>query len=357
MKHALSNSETLTVGLDLSDRTAQACILDSTGSVKEEIRMPLTRARLSHWLSGLPPARVALEVGTHSPWVSRMLEKSGHEVLVANSRRLPLISRSDRKTDRNDAETLARIARLDPSLLAPVKHRGEQVQLDLSVIRARDGLVRARTAFVNQVRGSVKALGGRLAKGSTRSFDHKAAKEIPDALQPALQPILEMIGTLTERIRAYDRKIGAIARDRYPETALLQQVPGVGPLTALSYVLILEDPYRFPRSRLVGSYLGLCPRRHDSGQEEPQLRITKAGDRFLRRLLVGSAHYILGPFGPDTDLRRWGLRLAARGGKNAKKRAAVAVARKLAVLLHRLWVTRMVYLPVQPSTRVMPPAA
>lgn len=159
--------------------------------------------------------------------------------------------------------------------------------------------------------------------------------------------MLDVIAVLGKEVGRYDRQVETLAATRHPETTALRQVPGVGALTALSYVLTLEDPARFPKSRAVGSYLGLRPKQRDSGESTPALRISKRGDAHLRRLLVGSAHYILGPFGPDTDLRRWGLTLAARGGTNAKKRAVVAVARKLAVLLHRLWVTGEVYEPLR----------
>ena len=220
------------------------------------------------------------------------------------------------------------------------------------LLRAREALVRTRTVLVNHVRGAVKAVGGgRLPACSTASFARLAAPAIPDALRPALASVLETIATLSTTITAYDRRIEQMAASRYPVTAQLRQVAGVGPLTALCYVLTLEDPARFRSSRVVGSYLGLRPRRGDSGQRITQLGITKAGDGQLRRLLVSSAQYILGPFGPDADLRRWGESLAARGGKNAKKRAVVAVARKLAVLLHRLWATGLVYEPLYETHR------
>jgi transposase len=286
------------------------------------------------------------EPGTHSPWASRVLEECGHEVLVANARKLRLIYANKRKTDEIDAENLARLARVDPRLLYPLKHRGEDSQAHLTIIRSREALVSCRTQLVNHVRGAVKSFGGRLPKGPTRSFHKKAAEHIPEALWPALGPILEQIASLTQRIYDYDRKLEAISKEHYPESDLLRQVEGVGTLTALTFVLTLEDPYRFAKSRCVGAYLGLVPARDQSGDSDPQRRISKEGEEMLRRLLVGSAHYILGPFGSDSDLRRHGEKIASRGAKNAKKRAVVAVARKLAVLLHRLWVTGEVYDPL-----------
>jgi transposase len=295
--------------------------------------------------------RIAIEAGTHSPWVSRLLEECGHEVLVANPRRTRLIYANKRKTDEVDAENLARLARLDPKLLHPLEHRGEESQAHLAIIRSRQALVSTRTQLVNHVRGAVKSFGARLPKCPARSFHKRAAEHIPEALRPALGPILETIGSLTERIRDYERQLETISKESYPETELLRQIEGVGALTALTFVLTLEDPYRFERSRSVGACLGLVPANDQSGDRDPQRRISKEGDELLRKLLVGSAHYILGPFGSDSDLRRYGQKIASRGGKNAKKRAAVAVARKLCVLLHRLWVSAELYDPLYNAHR------
>lgn len=334
-----------TAGMDISDRYTQVYVVDADGAFVEECRLRTTAPALQRWGAARPPMRVVLEVGTHSPWVSRLLAAAGHEVLVANARKLRLIYQSDRKTDRVDAACLARVGRLDPQLLAPIRHRGEPAQADLGLLRARDALVRARSQLVNHVRGAVKAMGGRVPPCSTPAFAPRAAPHVPAALRSALAPLLETLGQLTEQIRAYDRAIATTARERYPETALLRAIPGVGPLTALCYVLTLEDPRRFRTSRAVGPYLGLCPRQWASGTISSHLRITKAGDGMLRRLLVTAAHYILGPFGPDCELRRWGLGLVARGGVHAKQRAVVAVARKLACMLHSLWVNETVYEP------------
>jgi transposase len=227
--------------------------------------------------------------------------------------------------------------------LYPLRHRGQESQAHLAIIRSRQALVGCRTQLVNHVRGAVKSFGARLPKCPARSFHNRAPEHIPEALLSALGPILEQIGSLTERIRQYDRELQIVAKERYPETDLLRQVEGVGPLTALTFVLTLEDPHRFEKSRCVGAYLGLVPAQDQSGDRDPQKRISKEGDEMLRKLLVGSAHYILGPFGSDSDLRRHGQKIASRGGKNSKKRAVVAVARKLAVLLHSLWISGELY--------------
>lgn len=289
-----------------------------------------------------------LEAGTTSGWISRLAEAAGHEVIVANPRELRKIHQSDRKNDRADARVLARMARFDPQLLAPVTHRSAEMQHELAVIRARDVLVRTQTQCVNATRGLVKTAGGRLPTCSTECFARKAEAAVTEPLRDALSPLLQMIAAQTEQIRAYDRTIEAMA-SRSAEANLLRQVTGVGALTAVAYTLTLGDASRFPRSRQVGPYLGLVLRQHDSGDHVSQLPITKAGNALLRRLLVGSAQYILGIHGPDCDLRRYGERLMARGGKNAKKRAIVAVARKLAVLLHHLWATGEIYNPLSTS--------
>jgi transposase len=341
-----------TAGLDLGDKYSYLCLLDQhSGEVIEEGRLRTTPEALKRRFASERPMRIAIEAGTHSPWVSRLLEECGHEALVANARKLRLIYSNKRKTDEVDAENLARLARVDPKLLYPLKHRGEESQAHMAIVRSREALVSARTQLVNHVRGAVKSFGARLPKCPAVRFHNKAPEHIPEALLPALGPILETIGSLTRRIRQYDRRLEAIAEEHYPETELLRQVEGVGPLTALTFVLTVEDPYRFEKSRSVGAYLGLVPARDQSGDRDPQRRISKEGDELLRRLLVSGAHYILGPFGSDSDLRRHGQKIATRGAKNSKKRAVVAVARKLAVLLHSLWISAEVYEPLRNTQR------
>ncbi len=311
--------------------------------------MLLSRTGVERVFAGRPPCRIGLEVGTHSPWLSRQLEALGYEVIVANARQVGLIARSGRKTDRVDAETLTRAARFDPALLKPIRHRGEQAQADLAMLRARKALLASRTRLVISTRGMVKAVGGRLPKGSADYFASKVKDHLPQMLRPALEPMLASIAGLTEQVCQLTRELKKLAQERYPETALLSQVPGVGLICSLTYVLTLEEPTRFKRSRDVGAYLGLVARQHESGEQKPQLHITKTGDVYLRSVLVQSAQHILGPFGPDSDLRRWGLGLAGPGSKMRKNKAIIAVARKLCVLLHRLWLTGQVYEPLRQS--------
>ncbi len=342
----------VTAGLDLGDKHSYLCLIDTlSGEVIEEGRLHTTPEALRRRFASEPSLRVAIEVGTHTPWASRVLGECGHEVLVANARKLRLIYANKRKTDEIDAENLARLARLGPKLFYLLKHRGEDARAHLALIRSRQALVGCRTQLVNHVRGAVKSFGARLPKCPARSFHKRASEHIPEALRPALGPILEQIGSLMERIRDYERQLERISKERYPETDLLRRVEGIGPLTALTFVLTLEEPYRLEKSRSVGAYLGLVPATDRSGDRDPQRRVSKEGDEMLRKLLVGSAHYFLGPFGSDSDLRRHGEKIASRGGKNAKKRAAVAVARKLAVLFHRLWISGEVYDPLYNTHR------
>jgi transposase len=335
----------ITIGIDIGDRWSHYCILDEEGEAVEQGRFRTTATSVGRHFQDLPGARIAIEAGTHSIWISEQLARYGHEVIVANVTELHAIVRNVRKTDQVDAEKLARYARLDPRILRPITHRSVEAQQELTVVRARDVLVRLRTAAVNAVRGLVKSCGVRLPSSSTSCFGKRSRAVLSGALLRALSPLLEQIEQLSEQIKQYDQTILEMSRVSHPETQALQTVHGVGPVTALTYVLTLDDPHRFERSRDVGCYLGLRPRRDQSGSRDPQLGITKTGNVYLRKLLVECANYILGPRGEDSALRRWGLQLAGKGGKNARKRAIVAVARKLAVLLHRLWITQSPYVP------------
>ena len=337
------------VGLDLGDQSSRYCVVDNEGTVQAEQSVATTRQGFSQAFAKMARSRIALEVGTHSPWVSRLLQSLGHEVIVANARRVRLIGESSGKSDRMDARLLARLARVDPELLYPIRHRGEQAQQHLAMIKARAGLVDGRTALVNTARGLSKSFGERIGKCDADQMRMEKIEELPAGVQAAWEPLLITVETMTEQIQDYDRRLAEIARKQYPETARLEQVAGVGPLIALTFLLTLDDAHRFRYSRDVGCFLGLRPRRRDSGESQPQLGITKEGDVYLRRLLVQGAHYIVSKRGPDTDLKRWGLKLAGSGDKRAKKRAVVAVARKLSILLHHLWVSGEVYEPLRHS--------
>jgi len=338
-------SRDVTVGLDLGDRRHRYCVLDGAGGIVEEESVGNDRASLAGLSSRYPGALMVMEAGCHSPWVSRYLEAQGCRVLVANPRKLRAIYQNQRKSDRRDAQMLARIGRLDPALLYPIRHGSEQAQADLLRIKLRDSLVRARVALINSVRFTLKSLGYTVRNPSSERFHKVAGEGLPEALLQVIAPSVQALAELTMRIKVLEREINTLAQTKYPQTAQLQQIPGVGPITALYFVLKIEDPGRFEKVRDVGAYVGLCPGRDQSGESDPQLRISKCGDAYLRRLLVSAAQYILGPFGPESALRQYGLMLAAEGTARAKKRATVAVARKLAVLLVSLWKHQRPYQP------------
>lgn len=335
---------TLTIGLDVGDRYSHACVVDSTRKVLEEFKVRTDQAGLAKKLTR-PGCQIILEVGPHSRWMQKSLEELGHRVRVVDARKVELIAKGTVKTDRRDAHTLALLGAGVPELLGDVKHRSEQAQADLGVLLTRDHFIDLRTATINRVRGVLKSFGVKVPRMSTRAFHARVGELVPPLLRPALVPLLEELGTIHLRIKSLDDTIQREIAARYPAIERLKQVHGVGTLTALAFALSIGDPGRFKKSRDIGPFVGLCPRKHSSGDSDPQLSITRAGNPFLRRILVQGAQYVLGPFGPDCELRRHGQKLVLRGGKCAKKRAVVAVARKMAVLLHRLWVDTTPYDP------------
>ncbi len=351
MKNISTKATQLSIGMDLGDKRSRFCLMNEEETIVSEGWVTTTKPAMSRRFSSLPRARVVIEASTHSAWVSRVLQECGHEAVVANPREVgrKYLSKT-KKNDKSDARTLAHLGLVSEFFLAPIKHRSLSCQAALAKIRARDALMKSRTQLINHARTTVKGFGERLPNCTPNAFSSKVLPHIPSELKEALVPVVELVGTITEQIKEYDKKIEVLCQ-KYPETELLRQIPGVGALTSLAFVLTLEDPKRFPKSRQVGAFVGLVPRQHDTGDSHPQLRITKAGNDYLRRLLVTSSQYILGFYGEDCDLRRHGERISAKGGKAAKKRAVVAVARKLSVLLHLLWRTAQVYEPFHSPTQ------
>jgi len=330
----------ITIGLDLGDKKHAICVLNADGEIIDERTITNHRESLRRLSQKHPGARIAMEVGSHSPWIKRFLTELGHEVFVANPRKLRAIYTSDRKSDKNDARMLAKIARMDPQLLHPVEHGTEEAQRDLLQVKLRDNLVRQRVDIISSVRFTLKSLGVALPSPNSACFAKRCRTLLVErdrALLDSVEPSLQVIDLMTQKIRELDRAVETLCETKYPETMRLRQIVGIGPITALSFVLTIEDPELFENPRDVGAYLGLVPKRDQSGGLDKQLRISKAGDAYLRCLLVGCAQYILGPFGPDSDLKRHGLMLAERGGGRGKRKAVVAIARKLAVLMLTLW--------------------
>ena len=341
------NLTRLTIGVDLGDKKSNYCILTPTGKVVGEGKVATEREAIRELFEQIAASRVVIEVGTHSAWVEEVLEECGHEVLVANGRKMEG-KRNRKKNDKEDARMLAGKGRADPESLYPIEQRAKEVREGLSLIRFRKTLVEVRTKLINAIRGMVKSHGARVGKCSSEAFVRRCEEEMPEWLADIAEPLVDVLGATNEAIRAYDKEVEKLVAEKHAkETERMRQIKGVGALTALSFVLTIEDPQRFKKSRDVGPYLGLVPRQEDSGEITPQLGISKAGDENMRSLLVGSAHYILGPFGKDSDLRRYGLKMSESGGKSAKKRAVVAVARRLGVLMHRLWVSGEDYEPLR----------
>ncbi len=337
-----------TVGIDLGDRWSHYCLLDQDGEVMETGKIRTREKDLREYFEVHKRMRVAMECGTHSPWISRLLEGLGHEVIVANTRKIEAITGNESKFDDHDAEQLAIFAHFDPRLLYPIQHRSAERQRDLSLIQARRTLVQARTMIINSARGLVKSMGGRLPKCSSESFEQKAKSAVPANLVGLVTPLLEQVTVLNQQIKHMDQQIKELEK-RYPEIIRLRSAPGVGHFVAAAYVLTINGAHSMAHSRQAGAFLGLRPGKKQSGDSDPQCRITKTGNNYLRALLVQSAHHILGRCGPDSALKQWGLKLAASGGKRGKKRAVVAVARKLAVILHRMWSSNQNYQPFPPT--------
>jgi transposase len=337
----------VTVGLDLGDRRHSVCVLDAAGKIITEEAIANTRECLTALAQRFPGATIAMETGTHSPWVSRLFTALGHRVIVANARKLRAISQSQTKSDEEDARMLARLCRADVNLLSPVQHRSEATQRALVRLKVREALVRGRVSHINTVRFLLKSLGVFISSSiKAMAFTKKVRAQLAATDIALVEELLQQIDEANARIKHLDLELESLAEERYPTTQRLRQIAGVGPLTALCFVLTIESHERFAHARDVGAYLGLVPRRDQSGNTDKQLGITKAGHVQLRCLLVNCAHYIMGPFGPPSHLRAAGERIAARGGKSAKKRAVIAVARKLAVTLLALWKTNTDYRPL-----------
>lgn len=345
-------ADSLVIGIDLGDRYSQYCVRTRTQEVLVEGSVETKPEKIAEWLQGLKRQRIVIETGTHSRWMAELMGLLGHEVIVGNSRKLKLITQNDQKSDKVDGRLLSKLGVIGAEWLHPVYQRRAETQKDLVVVRARNLLVETRSSLINHVRGIVKSYGCRVGACSAEAFLEKAGKEMPEALRGPLSGVLAALAEIDEQVHFYDCQVKYLSDTKYGEqTKWLLQVNGVGPVTALTYVLTIEDAERFEDSRDVGAYLGLVAKRRQSGKQDPQLGISKAGDEMLRKLLVNCAHHVLGHQGVDSDMRRWGLQLleAGRkaGKKGARKRAAAAVARKLAVVLHVLWKHKREYEPLR----------
>jgi len=349
MKQSSSNILPLTIGLDLGSRSTQVAVLAPSRKLIEERTVSTTKAALTRLFERYPGARIVLEASTPARWITKLAESLGHEVIVANPRNIPLITQSQRKNDRNDARLLAKLGQVDVSLLCPVQLRDERFQSARRELFVRDHLVKQRTKIVTFIRSQVKAIGRSLPSCDAKNFAKQMQPAIPRELQSVLNPLFQVLETIVESIKTADERIARLNKLVFPESEVLRAAHGVGPLTALAFVATIGDPARFRDSRSVGAYVGLVPAMNQSGNYDPAMRITKCGDGYLRRLLVSSATRILQSNAPDSDLKRFGERIIGQGGKRARARARIAVARKLAVLLHALLKTGEVLEPLRNS--------
>lgn len=345
----------IVVGVDLGDRSSVVSVLDvSTGEIVSESSVRTTPAAFEAHFRALRPCRAGMEAGTHSPWAARLLRSIGHEVVVAHPRRLRAISENVRKCDSSDAQTLARMV-ATPGLLAATRVRSEPDLSAQALVRTRIALVRSRARLVLEARGLVKTAGGRLRGSDPEQLPRTAWDDAPTCVRDVVRVLLSGIADLTNRLAETDALVAKACAAR-PHVARLAKVYGIGELTALAFVLTVGEPHRFQDVRDAAAFLGLVPARDQSGARDRSLGISKQGDGEVRRLLVQCAHVIMARRAPDSALRRFGLKTAARGGAGAKKKAAVAVARKLAVLLCSLWKSGEAYEPLR-GCRVATPAA
>lgn len=326
-------------GIDLGSKHSEICLVDAAGEALWRKRIPTTAAAFEKALGSLAPLPIAIETGGESNWVRRRLIALGHQVTVADAKRLKVVTDTYSKDDRRDARLLAQIQLRWPELLAAVAPRSLETERNRALLKARQSVVEARVKLMNSARGLLKSFGVKPPPVSAEAFARRLRPLTPAGLEAALGPLLDAIAALGAVIRGYDQAVETLCRERYQQaTSRMRSIKGVGPLTALAFTLELDDDVgRLRSSRAAGALVGLRPKRRDSGAAQPDLSITKAGNRMLRALLIQCAQYVLGR-GDDSALRRWGLGLAERSGtKRGKRRAVAATARKLAVLLHTLW--------------------
>lgn len=329
------------IGIDIGDKTNFVCVLDSKGNIVLETEVTNDEESVTILLENFPSATVAIEACSHSLWLNALLLELDLKVYVANPRKVQLIYKNYKKTDKEDAKILAKLVRSDPSLLFPIVTRDIETQEDLILLKTRRKMVDCRGDLIRHIRGIIKPFGVKLPKGVTVDNFHVKAKEyIENSILSILKDTFDAIESLAKQIKNLETKIDDLIKEKYPEANLLQTIPGVGPIISLTFLLIIGDPKRFKKSRDVGAYFGLIPKRDQSGEMDKSLPITKTGDASMRALLVNASHRNLGIFGKDTQLRRHGLKIMGTNeNKIRKKKAVIAVARKIAVLMHSILIS------------------
>jgi transposase len=332
------------VGLDVSLRMTALCVVDESGGVIAEGKVASEPEALGGWLREHAPAarRIGMETGPLAVWLWNGLKERGLPVHVIDARHAKAgLTLQASKTDRNDARGLAQIMRT--GWFKEVQVKSTAAHLLRALLASRGMLVATRCALENQIRGLLKTFGLVLGKAGRRRFEVRLRELL--AAEPRLgrlvTPLLEVRRSLVEQIQTYDRCLVAIAR-RHAVVRRLMSVPGVGAVTAVAFVAAIDDPSRFRRSRHVGAYFGLVPRRYQSGEVDRPGRISKAGDQLVRTLLYEAANALLTRSRQPSALKAWAEAIAARSGR---KKAKVALARRLAVMLHRLWRDGTAFVP------------
>ena len=358
MNKCSTKTKKIYVGFDVSEKKITTFAICGQKTSKGSPEITNDPEAIQQFLSMFPSPKdvcVVMETGTHSLWMSRLIKELGFEVIVAHARDLALIYGADKKNDKLDAEKLARLAQADKKLLHPVEHMTMERQDDLMVIKARDLVVKQKSQIICTIRGLLRSHGCKMIEAQyTADSIKKCYSDLPAEVGCVLAPLLQQICYLDLAIKEYDRQVKKLCK-KYPETDILRQIPGVGELTALAIVLIVGNPMRFKTSARLCAYLGLVPKQDQSGSTDKQLGITKKGNKLGRRLVIQAAHYIMGPFGPESRLRSFGLRIQSRGGNSAKMKSFVAVARKLVTVMFALWIHPE--LPYDPNFKIRKKAA
>lgn len=320
------------VAMDVHDEYSQVCVMNQAREILMEAKIPTTRQALNDFFRQREKSMVIYEAGPHALWISELLGSLGHETIACHARRVRLIAESRNKNDRVDAEVLARLSLSDLELIKPIQQRSRQTLDQRSIVHARAALVETQKRLRTMLRGMVKPFGVRLATGKKRALAELATAKLPEHAAQSIDAILKTLSVLAEQIQKLTERVEQLA-DSHPAAARLQTIPGVGPLVSLSYIHAIEDPARFSRTD-IGPYLGLTPsNRSSAGKKLAPKEKGRPGDPYVRSLLVQSAWTLMNSRS-QSDLARWGRRLSERIGG---KKAAIALARKIATLMHHLW--------------------
>ena len=332
------------IGIDVHKKTSQVCIGTESGELIE-LRISTSHEALATVFAERARARIVIEASTESEWVARWLEELGHEVIVADPNFAPMYATRSRKvkTDRRDARTLCEACRL--GAYRPAHRASDEARHRRAQIAVREALVRTRTKFISLTRALLRREGIRIRSGGTPTFVTRVEElSLPAHLSLEVAPLLAMLEPLTGQIRAADKRLSKLVEDD-EVVARLCTVPGIGPVTAVTFVAVVDRVARFQSAAQVRAYLGLVPREYSSGERRMRGHLTKAGNSRLRSLLVEAAWGVLRHKKPETEaLREWTLRISARRGKRI---AAVALARKLAGILYAMWRDQKPFEPAQ----------